>query len=184
MAQDTGPATVSRTSFVDRMIGAAKLDSAIYREVEHDHEANWQAVGVVLLVSLASAIGGARHGTGGFFFGFVVALGAWLIASGIVLFIGTKILPEKQTEADWGQVMRCMAFAYSPAILTIFAIIPFLSGVIFFGTWVWVIIATVIAVQEALDYTETWRAAVVVLLGWIVFIILRSIYLGAYHAFK
>ena len=45
------------------------------------------------------------------------------------------------------------------------------------------LIATVIAVQEALDYTETWRAAVVVLLGWVVFIVLRSIYLHAYHAF-
>ena len=184
MAQNIGPTSVRRTSFVDRMIGAAKLDRAIYREVEHDHDANWQAVGVVLLVSLASAIGGARHGGAGFAYSFIVALGAWLIASGIVLFIGTKILPEKQTEADWGQVLRCMAFAYSPGVLTIFAIIPFLSGVIFFGTWVWMLIATIVAVQEALDYTETWRAAVVVLLGWIVFIVLRAIYLGAYHAFK
>jgi hypothetical protein len=166
------------------MIGAAKLDSNVFREIEHDRSANLQAAGVVVLVSLATAIGGARDGVGGFVFGLIVALGGWLIASAIVLFIGTRVLPEPQTEADWGQTLRCMAFAYSPGVLRIFAVIPFLGGIVLFGTWIWMLIATIVAVQEALDYRDTWRAPVVVLLGWLVYVALQAVYQALVTGFR
>ena len=43
--------------FVDRMIRAAKLDVHLYEEVEADRRSMGQAMGVVLLSSLAGGIG-------------------------------------------------------------------------------------------------------------------------------
>ena len=48
-----------RHSFTQRMIDAARVDAAIYTEVEHDAAATGQAAGVVAIVAGASAIGGA-----------------------------------------------------------------------------------------------------------------------------
>ncbi len=44
-------------SFTDRMIRAAKLDVALYEEVEADKGAMGQAMGVVILSSVAAGIG-------------------------------------------------------------------------------------------------------------------------------
>ncbi|MBC8281781.1 MAG: hypothetical protein H8E48_13430, partial [Chloroflexi bacterium] len=57
---------------IDRMIGAAKLDPAIYDQVEKDSDATQEALGVVVLVALATGIG--TFGSGGivgFFVGIV-----------------------------------------------------------------------------------------------------------------
>ncbi|MCH7614993.1 MAG: hypothetical protein IH978_04535, partial [Nitrospinae bacterium] len=45
------------TQFVDRMIRAAKLDVQVYEEVEADKNAMSQAMGVVVLSSVAGGIG-------------------------------------------------------------------------------------------------------------------------------
>ena len=52
-------------SFTERMMGAAKLDVHVYEEVEADTSATSQAMGVVLLSSLASGIGSVGFGAGG-----------------------------------------------------------------------------------------------------------------------
>ena len=44
---------------LDRMIRAARLDPSLYDEVERDVNATTQALYVVIIVSLASGIGGA-----------------------------------------------------------------------------------------------------------------------------
>jgi len=43
-------------SFTERMLGAAKLDARTYEEVESDTGATGQAMGVVLISSVAAGI--------------------------------------------------------------------------------------------------------------------------------
>ncbi|MFV1988222.1 MAG: hypothetical protein ACC682_13135, partial [Gemmatimonadota bacterium] len=57
--------TETKQTFVQRMIGAAKLDIETYEEVEHDESATTQAAAVVTIVAVAAAIGGAGGGGGG-----------------------------------------------------------------------------------------------------------------------
>ena len=45
------------SSFMDRVVGAARLDIKTYEEVEADGNATGQAVAVVLLSSIAAGIG-------------------------------------------------------------------------------------------------------------------------------
>jgi hypothetical protein len=47
---------LSSSSFVERVIGAIRLDPATYEEVEHDTDATWQAV-VVAAAAILSGVG-------------------------------------------------------------------------------------------------------------------------------
>ena len=163
-------------SMVDRMIGASRLDVRIFEEVEADSSATRQALSVVLLVALATGI--ASMGTIGFLgllAGIVVAVVGWAIWAWIVYFIGTKILPSHATHADWGQLARTVGFAQSPGIFRVLGLVPVVGIFIFSAASIWMLVAMVVAVRQALDYTSTWRAIGVVLLGFIPYVSLMSI---------
>ena len=165
-------------SFAERVIGAAKLDVHTYEEVEADRTALRQAMGVVVLSSMATGIGMiGREGAPGLLIGAISALVGWFIWAGLTYFVGTRILPMPQTHADWGQLLRTIGFASSPGILRILGVVPVLGGLVFLVTGIWMLVAMVIAVRQALDYTSTGRAIGVCLIGWVfnvvIFVILN-----------
>jgi len=156
-------------SFVQRMIGAAKLDVATYEEVEHDKSATWQAALVVVLAAIATGIGVMAGGSLQLFLmAAIAALIGWVIWAAIIWLVGTKLLPEAQTEADIGQLLRTLGFASSPGLLRVLGFIPVIGGLVFLVVQVWMLITMVIAVRQALDYNSTWRAVGVCLIGWLV----------------
>jgi len=157
------------TNFKDRIIRAAKLDVHLYEEVEADTTAMTQAMGVVVLSSFAAGIGSiAQGGAGGILTGTIMALISWFVWAYLTYLIGTRLLPEPQTHADIGQLLRTVGFASSPGLIRVVGIIPGLTGFIFFIASVWMLVAMVIAVRQALDYTSTLRAFGVCVIGWVV----------------
>ena len=166
-------------SIKDRMIRAAKLDVSLYEEVEADKNATWQAMAVVVLSSVAAGIGtiGTTRLTG-LALGIVVALVAWLIWAFLTYYIGTKLLPEPQTKADYGELLRTIGFASSPGIFRVLGIIPVVGNILHSICSIWMLIAMVIAVRQALDYRSTWRAVGVCLIGWVVQVLIFVIFLG------
>jgi len=164
-------------SFTDRMIRAAKLDAALYEEVEADKGAMGQAMGVVILSSIAAGIGTiSATGIKGLFFGTIVALLGWFIWAYLTYFIGTRLLAEPQTKADYGELLRTIGFSSSPGVLRVLAIIPMLGGILNFIIGIWMLVAMVIAVRQALDYKSTWRAVGVCLIGWIVQMVIFALF--------
>ncbi len=151
------------------MVRAAKLDSALYEEVEADSSALGQAMGVVVIASVAAGIGNMANG------GVIAALIGWFIWAGLTYLIGTKILPEPQTEADIGQLLRTLGFASAPGVLRVFGFIPILGLIIFLISSIWMLVATVVAVRQALDYKSTGRAVGVIIIGWIVMIVVITL---------
>jgi len=106
--------------YLDRMVRAAKLDVNLYEEVEADKGAMSQAMGVVVLSSVAAGIGSmGTIGTKGVVIGAITALIAWYVWAYITYFIGAKILPEPQTKADHGELLRTIGFSSSPGLLRI-----------------------------------------------------------------
>jgi hypothetical protein len=163
-------------SMLDRMIRAAMLDPKLYEEVEADRGALGQAMGVVVLASIAGGVGsGLLGGFTGIFFGVIVALVAWFIWAGLTYLIGTKILPEAQTRADIGELLRTIGFSSSPGLLRVFGFIPGITWIVFFISGVWMLAAMVIAVRQALDYRSTFRAVGVCVIGWVVQIIVMML---------
>ena len=160
-------------SMVDRMIRASRLDVHIFEEVEADTSATRQALSVVFLVALATGIASmGTVGLPGVLVGVVVAVAGWAIWAWIIYFIGTKILPEHETHADWGQLARSLGFAQSPGVLRVFGVVPGVGSIIFLVVSVWMLVSMVIAVRQALDYTSTLRAIGVVLLGFIPYVLM------------
>ena len=157
-------------SFTERMIGAAKLDVHVYEEVETDTSATSQAMGVVLLASLAGGIGSVGLGTGGFgsfITGAIASLIGWGTWAFVTYIIGTRLLPEPQTRADVGELMRTLGFAQSPGLLRIFGSLPGVGPIVLGLTQIWLLVAMVVAVRQALDYHSTFRAVGVCLVGWV-----------------
>ena len=157
------------TSMVDRMIRAAKLDAQLYEEVEADKGTLGQAMGVVVLASIAAGVGsGALGGFSGFFIGTAGALFSWFIWAALTYFIGTRILPEPTTRADIGELLRTTGFSSSPGLIRVLGLVPGVTGIVFLVSGVWMLTAMIIAVRQALDYQSTLRAVGVCTIGWIV----------------
>ena len=151
------------------MIRAAKLDVSLYEEVEADKEAMGQAMGVVIVSSIAAGIGSIQQiGLGGILVVTIGALVGWYVWAYLTYLIGTKLLPEPQTQADVSQLLRTTGFSSSPGLIRVLGVIPGLAGIIFLVANVWMLIAMVIAVRQALDYSGTMRAVGVCVIGWIV----------------
>ncbi len=154
-------------NFKDRIIRAAKLDISLYEEVEADKGALPQAMGVVILSSIAAGIGSiSKGGAGGILMGTVGALIGWYIWAYLTYLIGTKLLPEPQTKADPKELLRAIGFSSSPGLIRVLGIFPGLTKIIFFIASIWMLVAMIIAVKQALDYTGTLRAIVVCAIGW------------------
>lgn len=156
------------STLTSRILGSARLDPQSYEEVEADHQANIQAVGVVLVSSVAAAIGTGVRDVSSILGVLVVAIASWIIWVLLAVFIGTRLLPTPETRADFGQVLRTTGFSASPGIFRVFGLVPVVGWYIFAAATVWMLLTFVIAVRQALDYTSIGRALVVCLLGWII----------------
>jgi len=114
---------------VSRMIRAAKLEVGLYEEVEADQGALGQAMAVVVLSALAAGIGQiGETKLLGLVVGAVWALVGWYVWAYLTYFIGTRFLPEPQTECTQGQLLRTIGFSSSPGVLRVFGFIPVLAA--------------------------------------------------------
>jgi Yip1-like protein len=169
-------------SFVNRMIGAAKLDVATYEEVKADPKATIQAIVVVLLSAAAAGIGQMvsitgfssgqivqmRHIASGFNMILTYALCAWIAWAFLMWLIGAIFLAEADTHAGVGPFMRTIGFAAGPGIISVLGGVPLLGGLLSNVAWIWMLAATVVAVRRALNYKGTGRAILVCTIAGIV----------------
>lgn len=163
-------------SFTDRIIRAAKLDVNLYEEVEADKGAMGQAMSVVVISSIAAGIGSIGNvGLTGLLLGTITALIGWFFWAWLTYFIGTKLLPEPQTRADVGELLRTIGFSSSPGLIRVLGIIPGLTMLVHLAAMVWMLIAMVIAVRQALDYTSTMRAVGVCCIGFAIQMLIMMI---------
>ena len=163
--------------FQDRVIGAMKLQASVFEEVEHDTTAMGQAAAVVALASVSSGIAFIAYGgVSGVLAGTVWALVWWALFAGLMWIIGTKVMPGRNTQADLGQLLRTMGFAQAPGLFAFIAVIPLLGWLVWLAIVAWSMAATVVAVRQALDYDDTWRAVVAVILAVVVAMILTFVF--------
>jgi len=171
-------------SLAERMTGAMKGDVNTFREIEADPSAVGQAVTVIIIAGVAALIGnvfriGVMYGV----MSLVVSVIGYALWALLVVLIGTKVMPEPATKADFQEGFRVIGFTAAPGVFNVLAIIPFLGPVISFAIWIWMVVIGVIAVREVLDYSNTARAVIVCLIAavicWIVsFFVLMPLLLG------
>lgn len=160
-----------------RMIRAAKLDVHLYDEVRADKGALGQAMGIVVLSTFVPCLIGLSESKG------LAMSAADMFSCAQVLFfwygwvlctylIGTQLLPEPQTHVTHNELLRTVGFAMSPGIFQVLGIIPGLKPLAL-AAGIWTLVATVIAVRQALGYHSTLSAialcVVALVLSYILF---------------
>ena len=155
--------------FISRMIRAAKLEADLYEEVEADTTALPQAMAVVVLSSLSAGIGAMSLKSEFSLLSLTISsLIAWFIWAYIVYFVGVKILPGPETKSDIGELLRTIGFSSSPGVIRVVGIIPGLYNLVSLVAQIWMLMAMIVAIRQALDYSSTGRAILVCIIGWFI----------------
>ena len=104
-------------TFGDRVVGAMKLDPNAFEDVERDTTAIGQSVGVIVLAAVAAGIGsiycGGLSGIVGAAFMSIIGFLVWSL---IIWLVGTKLMPEPATKADYPETFRVLGFAAAPGL--------------------------------------------------------------------
>jgi hypothetical protein len=138
------------------MLRAARLDPGRYDEVRRDSRAGEQALFVVLLVAAAIMLGMVARS--GFWVLFNLSLifqvlinlvGGWLFWAVIAALVASRF----RGRADYEELIRATGFAHSPGLLLVLGGVPGLGGTISTVAWLWMTIASVIAVREAMGFS-------------------------------
>lgn len=177
LVEDAGPAGGGDRSLASRMLRAARLDATLYEEVEHDHGSMTQAILVVGLQALATALGSASiHRLLAAPAYLLLNLGTWFASSALIWVIGDRLMREHDRDTAYGEVLRPLGFAAAPGVLHVVRIVPFLGGLLSFLVALWQLAAGVVAVKAAFGYSETWRAVVVTVASWLVAAMLAGMF--------
>ena len=165
---------MAQGDLVQRMLGAATLNVDTYEEVEADESATMQAAAVVAMVAVSAAIGQVGGSGGSIITAPISAIIGWVIWAGLTYLIGAKLLGGTAT---WGELLRTLGFAQSPGVLYLFAVLPFIGGSVRFIIWAWIVVAGVIAIRQALDFS-TGKAILTAVIGFLPFAIAFSLIVG------
>jgi hypothetical protein len=154
------------------MIGAMKGDAKTFQEIEADPNALGQAITVIVIAGVAAMIGNIFRGS---LFGGVMALImsiiGYVVYAVLIVLIGTKLMPEPQTKADFAEAFRVIAFTASPGVFNVLTVLPIVRYLISFAIFIWMLVIGVIAVREVLDYSDTGRAIIVCVIAFVIYCI-------------
>ena len=166
-------------TFPQRAIGAARLEVPVFEEIEADRSATGQALIIVVASSLAAGIGlTSSLYNAPVLHRVMLALLLWVFWAISTYIVGVYLMPEPQTETSVGELLRTIGFAASPGILRILGIVPGIGGLIYIISTVWMLVAMVIAIRQALDYKSTARAVVVCVITGMIGVIMAALFGG------
>jgi hypothetical protein len=166
----------------ERMMRAARLDVSLYEEVEANTALTSQAATVVAIVAVCQGVGGAigaamSQDAGGtnpivaLVLGIAGAFIGWVVWSYITYWVGTGLFGGTATP---GEMLRTLGFAQTPGVLGILGFVPCLGAIAGLVGAIWALVAGVIAVRQALDFT-TGKAIMTVIIGWIVVFVITMV---------
>ena len=142
-------------AFVDRLMGALRLNPATYEDVENDPNATTQALLVVVLAAVATGIAasGSEDANQGLIGGVIAAVLGWIAFSIAAYFVGASLFATSGTSVTIGQVLRTIGFAQAPKLLLVVGFIPVFGPIVAIVAWFWYLAAAVIALRQAFDFT-------------------------------
>ena len=158
-----------------RVFGVLRLSPEVFEEIEADHKANGQALAIVVIGTLAAGLGGGQYGGPARMLlemiGAVVGLITW---AALTYVLGVRLMPEPQTRSNVGELLRVMGYATTPGFFSAFGAIPIAGRVVPYVVSLWLLGTFTIGVRQALDYRSTFRALVVVVVGWLFWVWTRD----------
>jgi hypothetical protein len=174
--------TTTTIPYLRRIAGALALDAETFEELEADAGATPAALATVVLAAVATGVGmSAAGGAGGVASLTAIALLGWALWALLVFELGARLFPSALTRSDVGQLLRTIGFAAAPGMFNVLGVVPGVAAPMFAVTQVWTLLAIVVAVRQALDYTSTTRAVAVCAGAWAlstVMVLVTGFFLG------
>ena len=167
-----------KMNYFQRLQKAIFLDVAFYEEVEKDKKFTDQAMMTVALVSVVQGFMIAGFAPIALVQGILGSLIRFVIWAFFIAFVGTRILPEPETESNTGELIRTLGFAYAPGLLVILKIFPVIDYFVDPVVVILQLAAMTIAVRQALDFNSTVRAVGVCIVAFILMIIALTLFIG------
>ena len=169
---------ICNMNYFERLKKAIFLDVAFYEEVEKDKKFNDQALMTVAFVSVVQGLMIAGFAPIALIQGILGSLVRFLFWAFFIAFVGTRILPEPETESNTGELIRTLGFAYAPGLLVVLKIFPVIN--IFVDPMVVILqlAAMTIAVRQALDFNSTVRAVGVCIVAFVLMILALTLFIG------
>lgn len=168
------------SSLVLSMWRAVLLDEDLYEDVESDPHRIWQALFIVICVSIAGGLGVGWPQPGNIILSALIFFAGWIGWAVVSTWLGTRLFPEPATETNLMEMIRTIGFAATPGLLMPLALlVPEARLSVFSMALVWMLAATVMAVRAALDYVSMGRALMVCAIGWVMQVgaVLLALYL-------
>ena len=165
-------------NYFQRLQKAIFLDVAFYEEVEKDKKFIDQAMMTVALVSIVQGLMIAGFAPIALVQGILGSLIRFVIWAFFIAFVGTRILPEPETESNTGELIRTLGFAYAPGLLVVLKIVPIIRTFVDPVVTILQLAAMTIAVRQALDFNSTVRAVGVCIVAFILMIVSLTLFIG------
>ena len=167
-----------RMNYFQRLQKAILLDVSFYEEVEKDKKFTDQAMMTVALVSVVQGFMIAGFAPIALAQGILGSIIRFVIWAFFIAFVGTRILPEPETESNTGELIRTLGFAYAPGLLVVLKVFPIIGNFVDPVVVILQLAAMTIAVRQALDFNSTVRAVGVCIVAFILMIIALTLFIG------
>ncbi len=166
----------AKNSFVERLSGAARLNSATYREVGSDITATWPALMVVLGTSVVAGvvvfIGNPGISFASVIYSIIGNLIGWAVWASVIYIVATKLFPSPMAAVGFVGMLRTLGFANAPQFFAFASLIPGAGQLFQVVIQLWGLSAMVVAVRVSFNFDSTFKAVGVVLLAYIPVLVL------------
>jgi len=166
----------AKHSFVERLSGAARLNSATYREVGTDITATWPALMVVVGTSVVAGvvvlIGNPGISFVSVIYSIIGNLIGWAVWASVIYIVATRLFPSPMAAVGFVGMLRTLGFANAPQFFAFASLIPGAGQLFQVVIQLWGLSAMVVAVRVSFNYDSTFKAVGVVLLAYIPVLVL------------
>jgi hypothetical protein len=102
----------------------------------------------------------------------IIGIVNYYIWAYVTYFVGTNLF---QGTADVGEMLRTLGYASSPRVLGLLGFIPCVGWLIALAGAIWALVAAIVAVRQALDFDDTVKAIITVLIGWVIILVIQFV---------
>ena len=165
-------------NYFQRLQKAILLDVSFYEEVEKDKQFTNQAMMTVVLVSFVQGFMIAGFAPIALVQGILGSIIRFVIWAFFIAFVGTRILPEPETQSNTGELIRTLGFAYAPGLLVVLKVLPIIGNFVDPVVVILQLAAMTIAVRQALDFNSTVRAVGVCIVAFVLMVVALTLFIG------
>lgn len=152
---------IGTSQIVERAIGVSRFAQKYYRDVAGDPGATTEAAIVVVIVAVATGLGGIGAGIGGFLAGLLWAVIRWLLFTAAAWFLAREVFKTKP-EGTITSLARVTGYAQAPGIIAIVGFIPLLGWSLSLVGNIWLVLAVVMGLRYVLklDFKQSFLTAI------------------------